>query len=103
MADGARRLEGQAKLLETLSYRGVLARGFALVTTAEGHPVTKAADAPAGGRVRVEFIDGAVGATLDGEGAPAPASVPTPAPAREPAPAPKPRAAARPGGQGSLF
>ncbi|TWB62193.1 exodeoxyribonuclease VII large subunit [Nitrospirillum viridazoti] len=101
VADGARRLEGQAKLLETLSYRGVLARGFALVTTADGHPVTKAADAPAGGRVRVEFIDGAVGATLDGEGAPAP--VPTPAPPRESAPTPKPRAAARPGGQGSLF
>ena len=74
------------------SYRGVLARGFALVRDGEGHPLRAAAAVAGGTRLEIEFSDGRVGATADGEG-----SLPKPtAPSRA-------RAAAKPGGQGSLF
>ena len=50
------------QLLTAFSYRGVLARGFALVRDGEGHPLRSAA--AVGGRMRleIEFSDGRVGA-----------------------------------------
>ncbi len=53
-------LTGQARLLESLSYSQVLARGFALVRDAAGAPVTGSAGAAAGARWDVEFHDGRV-------------------------------------------
>ncbi len=75
--DAASRLEAQAKLLEALSYRGVLSRGYAVVRDEAGTPVTAAAGATPGSGVAIEFHDGEVGARIEGE-----------APAR---PAPKPK------------
>jgi exodeoxyribonuclease VII large subunit len=46
-----------------LSYRGVLARGFALVRNEAGHPLHAAADVTPGARLELEFSDGRVAAT----------------------------------------
>ena len=43
-----RRLDGQAKLLETLGYHNVLARGFALVRDADGRMVRRASGSDLG-------------------------------------------------------
>jgi exodeoxyribonuclease VII large subunit len=56
------------KLLNALSYRGVLARGFALVRDAEGRALRAAAAVAPGARLDIEFHDGRVGATADGAG-----------------------------------
>jgi exodeoxyribonuclease VII large subunit len=45
-------------LLESLSYRRVLERGYALVRDAAGHPVTSSGDAR--GALTIEFKDGVV-------------------------------------------
>jgi exodeoxyribonuclease VII large subunit len=97
------RVAHSGQLLSALSYRGVLARGFALVRDEAGHPVHAAADIAAGARMSIEFADGRVGAIADGsrsETATAPAS-PMPA-TRESKPA-TPKRAAKPVDQGSLF
>lgn len=67
--------------LEGSSYQGVLARGFALVRTADGHPVTQAAEVPAGARLDITLQDGTLHATADGGPPP-----PTPRPKRSPKP-----------------
>jgi len=80
------------QLLAAYSYHGVLARGFALVRDGEGHPLRSAAAVTSHMRLEIEFSDGRVGATADGDSAPTPT-------ARA-----KPRArGGGPGGQGSLF
>jgi exodeoxyribonuclease VII large subunit len=61
------RLDGAARQLESLSYRSVLARGFALVRDTSGEPLTRAADVAAGMRLAIAFADGEVAATADGE------------------------------------
>jgi exodeoxyribonuclease VII large subunit len=66
MLDRARRrLYGQAKLLETLGYHNVLARGFALVRDEDGAMVRRAADVGPGAALDIEFADGHVGAHAD--------------------------------------
>jgi exodeoxyribonuclease VII large subunit len=85
------RLATAAQLLAAFSYRGVLARGFALVRDGDGHPLRAAAAVSGGMRLDIEFTDGRVGAVADGPGA----AAPTPA---------KPRIRKVGGpGQGSLF
>jgi exodeoxyribonuclease VII large subunit len=83
------------QLLAAFSYRGVLARGFALVRDAEGHPVFSMAGVTPGLRMQIEFADGRVGAVADG-GRTA-AETPAPPPSR-----PRGRSST-PSGQGSLF
>ncbi len=61
------RLDGVSRQLEALSYRGVLARGFALVRDAEGEPLTRAAAVAPGARLLIAFGDGEIGATADAE------------------------------------
>jgi len=53
------------KLLEVVSYRSVLARGFALVS-ADGEPVRSASAVPRGKVLDVEFHDGHVAAVSNG-------------------------------------
>ncbi len=54
-------LESRIRLLETLSYRAVLARGFVLVTeAATGRPVTRAGQTHIGQDLRLQFHDDAV-------------------------------------------
>jgi len=59
-----RRLEFQVKLLESLSYRNVLRRGYAVVRDAAGAPLVAAASAAAGMAVEIEFQDGRIGAQV---------------------------------------
>jgi exodeoxyribonuclease VII large subunit len=93
IAEGLRRrrerLQNQAKLLQSLSYREVLKRGFALVRTqGTGEPLHGVADARPLLAVAIEFHDGSVAARIE-----------------EPSATPrgKRRAGSPPGEQGSLF
>jgi len=85
-------------LLRAVSYRGVLARGFALVRNLDGRPLRAAAAITAGQRVDVEFSDGRVRAVAEISALTAPDAT---------APLPHPRLRRRrsdgDGGQGSLF
>ena len=54
------RLETVSARLESVSYERVLARGFALVTTAKGTPVTSAAKVAPGAALHLRFADGDV-------------------------------------------
>jgi exodeoxyribonuclease VII large subunit len=60
------RLDRAGQLLTALSYRGVLARGFALVRGSEGQPLRNAAAITPGQRLDIEFTDGRVGALAEG-------------------------------------
>jgi exodeoxyribonuclease VII large subunit len=62
------RLDGTAKLLASYSYKGVLARGFALVRDADGHPIRAVAQAQPGALLTVMVADGAFDAMV-GKGA----------------------------------
>ncbi|MGX1166611.1 exodeoxyribonuclease VII large subunit [Bradyrhizobium sp. USDA 372] len=98
------RVENSGKLLSALSYRSVLARGFALVRDEAGHPVHAADAIGPGARLEIEFADGRVGATADAD-RPAPAAKPAPAQPKPAAQETKPalRRVAKPVDQGSLF
>ncbi|PYE34978.1 exodeoxyribonuclease VII large subunit [Rhizobium sp. PP-F2F-G38] len=77
----------QDRVLQSLSYQNVLARGYAIVRDADGAPVKAAAALSAGQNVALQFADGTVGAiTTEG----------TPAKTRK-------RGSAEPAKQGSLF
>lgn len=69
----AARVERAVQLLGALSYKSVLARGYALVRDDEGNPLRNAAAVKPGTHVALEFSDGQVGATADGEAIAAPA------------------------------
>ncbi|AHY54614.1 exodeoxyribonuclease VII large subunit [Bradyrhizobium japonicum SEMIA 5079] len=98
------RVENSGKLLSALSYRGVLARGFALVRDEAGHPLHAADAIGPGARVEIEFADGRVGATADAD-RPAPAAKRAPAQAKPAAQdaKPAPKRVAKPVDQGNLF
>ena len=61
------RVAHSGQLLSALSYRGVLARGFALVRDEQGQPVHAAAEIGPGAYLSIEFADGRVGATADAD------------------------------------
>lgn len=63
-----RRLDGQAKLLSTLGYHNVLARGFTLVRAADGTMLRRASEVKPGAALDIEFVDGHVGAHADPRG-----------------------------------
>jgi exodeoxyribonuclease VII large subunit len=63
------RSERGGQLLAAFSYRGVLARGFALVRDAAGLPLRTAAVVSAGMSIEIEFADGRIGARADGAAA----------------------------------
>jgi exodeoxyribonuclease VII large subunit len=88
------RLDAAGQLLAAFSYRGVLARGFALVRDGGGRPLRSATAVASGMALDIEFGDGHV-AAVAGE-------------ARSPSPAPAPirrrrRSGSSDEGQGSLF
>ncbi len=60
----AERLSAASSLLRSLSYAGVLDRGFALVRNAEGKIARRAAELPATGAVALVFTDGERAAAL---------------------------------------
>jgi exodeoxyribonuclease VII large subunit len=51
-------LTGQARVLQSVSYERVLARGFALVTRPDGALVRAAASVAEGEALRLRFADG---------------------------------------------
>jgi len=59
-------LAGVAKLLEGLSHRSVLARGFAIVADENGHPVRSRAAAHPGAALVVQVSDGEFGVVVAG-------------------------------------
>jgi len=59
--------EQSARLAETLSYRSVLERGFALVRDADDRPLKRASDVKAGEALRLQFADDSVGAIATGK------------------------------------
>ena len=68
-ADVARRqarIGGLDQLLSSLSYRSVLARGFALVRDGDGRAIRSAAAMPPGQPVELEFADGKARALAEG-------------------------------------
>jgi exodeoxyribonuclease VII large subunit len=60
------RLRYVSQLLNALSYKGVLERGFALVRDEHGQPLHAAAHVGSSQRLSIEFADGRIGATADG-------------------------------------
>lgn len=59
------RLAGDSKLLQSLGYRSVLARGFAVVRTQAGRPLRSATQIQPGSKLVIELADGDVRATAD--------------------------------------
>jgi exodeoxyribonuclease VII large subunit len=95
------RVGHSGQLLAALSYRSVLARGFALVRDEAGHAVHAASSIGPNARLDLEFSDGRVGATADADRPAAVSEPPTPSKAgRETKPA---KRTAKPIDQGSLF
>ena len=101
------RLAAAAQLLDAVSYKGVLARGFALVRDEADRPVRLAAEVGEAQPLRIEFADGTVLAIADGGAAPRPAPPASAAPlTAAPNPAQKAKRVRGPkdaAGQGSLF
>jgi exodeoxyribonuclease VII large subunit len=85
LSEARRHVDALARVLEGLSYRSALERGFALVRGADGTIKRRAAQVASGEALSLTFVDGAVGAVAAG-----------------PAAKPKPRGKG-PGGQGDLF
>ncbi len=67
LGEREQRLGTAAKLLESLSYRAVLARGYAYARTEDGAAIDSAAAARAQVRFVIEFGDGAVPVTAEGD------------------------------------
>ena len=71
--DKRHRLTMATKLLGSMGYKSVLARGFAVITDGTGQPITSTKNAKPGERISIEMHDGKLKATLDGKKKPAPA------------------------------
>lgn len=78
------RLTQSVRLLETLSHRAVLERGYALVVNADGTLVKRAAKLSKGEEIAVRFADGEIGAVTTGGEATKPKTKPRPAPQAKP-------------------
>jgi exodeoxyribonuclease VII large subunit len=94
------RIVHSGQLLAALSYRSVLARGFALVRDQQGLAVHAAGAVGPGEHLSIEFADGRIAATADAD------RPPVTQPAKPVASEPKasaPRRFVKPVGQGSLF
>ena len=108
LAERRARLDANAKLLASLGYEQVLARGFALVRGAGGALIRSAAALKSGDAVALQFADGARTAVIDDGAARASASDSVKIAAKKSAPAkkttaPKPSAKKVENGQGRLF
>ncbi|HEY2068007.1 MAG TPA: exodeoxyribonuclease VII large subunit [Rhizomicrobium sp.] len=86
LAQERKRLDAVARVLDSVSYKGVLDRGFALVRGGDGHVRRRAASVAAGEPLSLTFADGTREAVAVGAGSD-----------------PKPRTAKPKPGQGTLF
>ena len=102
------KLSGQDRVLQSLSYKNVLKRGYAVVRDEDDRPLTRAGEIGEGRALSIEFADGRVSA-ISGAAAPAAphengaANAPSSKPSRKPSPARSGAPAAGPPKQGSLF
>jgi exodeoxyribonuclease VII large subunit len=85
----------QARMLDSLSYKSVLKRGYAVIRGEGDRVLSSAALVSPGDRLAIEFHDGAIEAVAGSEG-----GTPGPSAAKK---RPTPRPASGGGGQGSLF
>jgi exodeoxyribonuclease VII large subunit len=97
------RVAHSGQLLSALSYRGVLARGFALVRDEHGHAVHAAAGVGPSAHLSIEFADGRVAATADADRPVATTATSQPALARRETKTTAPKRVVKPVDQGSLF
>jgi exodeoxyribonuclease VII large subunit len=67
-ARAQQRLDSSGKLLTSLGYQNVLARGFALVRAADGTMVRRATEVRPGAALDIEFADGHIDAHADPRG-----------------------------------
>jgi exodeoxyribonuclease VII large subunit len=100
-----RHLEACSKLLGSLSYQGVLKRGFALVRDADGRSVRSVRQVARGERLDIELADGHVAALATETEAPEDGGRPRARPARgkEGGKPPGSQSGGQGGNQGSLF
>ncbi len=91
------RIAHSGQLLSALSYKSVLTRGFALVRDEQGHALRTAESVASGAHLTLEFADGRVAATADGDRV-----TPTSSSASERT-KPAPKRATKPADQGNLF
>ncbi|HJU33392.1 MAG TPA: exodeoxyribonuclease VII large subunit [Hyphomicrobiaceae bacterium] len=99
LADNRRHLDGCGKLLSSLSYHGVLQRGYALVRDGDGRTLRSSSEVVAGQLIDIELADGHVGAQALTGGA-RERGKPEPSSPRAPS---RPKPGPQGGGQGSLF
>ncbi len=103
----SRDLSGLSKLMDTLSHKSVLARGFALVRDGgeTGAPIRSAASIAPGQGLTLQFADGSAAVTANGGGAPqgVESRAPQASPSRPAKASARPSARAPGAGQGSLF
>jgi exodeoxyribonuclease VII large subunit len=92
-------LLAQDRVLQSLSYTNVLARGYAVIRDADDRPLTRANAVAQGQGIDIQFADGRVKAVA-GEGVEPPEPTATARPQAQPRPAKKPDT---PTGQGTLF
>ncbi|SEP63968.1 Exodeoxyribonuclease VII large subunit [Faunimonas pinastri] len=102
------RFEQASRLLQSygqlFSEEAMLARGFALVTDADGGRIGSAADLRLGDSIAIRFADGAVAASITGESSEPPALSASPKPRAQKLPKPTKARVPVPGSrQGSLF
>ena len=103
LRDAGNRLTAMGDMLESLSFKRVLERGYAVMRDDSGRAVTAAAGVSVGDQVDVEFADGSVGANITRGGD---SAAPKPRAAKKkPAAREKPRSKAKPGDgrQGELL
>ena len=95
-------ISAQDRVLQSLSYKNVLQRGFAVIRDENNHPLTRAAGIGEGRAISVEFADGRISAVTGGE---APTEDPSSAarPSQSKKKLPRPEAAEEPAKQGTLF
>ena len=82
-------VDALARVLDGVSYRAALERGFALVRGADSHVRRRAGTVQSGEKLTITFADGTVEAQAGGTA--------------DPSPSPKPGRTTKPGGQGTLF
>ncbi|MGV2974422.1 exodeoxyribonuclease VII large subunit [Roseibium alexandrii] len=71
LKDSAAKLDGLQKLLKSLSYKDVLARGYAVVRDVDGQPIRSASVVETGAALSVELADGTLDAVaMSGSSAP---------------------------------
>jgi len=93
-------IAAQDRVLQSLSYKNVLKRGFAVVRGEDDKPLTRAAGIGEGMAISLEFADGRIAAVTGENGEFADRPVTVPRPKKQVA---KPEAGEKPPKQGSLF